>query len=191
MVGQQFLELYIGVRIPVPQHMSFKIVSTVSINASQVGEKPIDYPVLIRERQLQIGERIPIKGSITHDVETKGGWINARGEIRVIDNKTIGIRWKPTLGEAIFHSFVESEATGLQSKIREVKEYSKQNEEQILEVSGQKSAVDLQDSYSFPELPEVFSPLDRIQIGPLTEKAMKNIEGIKSIERKTELIYEP
>lgn len=171
--------------------MPFKIVSTVSINASPPGIEPVSHNVLTREKRLRLGEKIPINGSITYDIEAKGRWISARGEIRVIDDKTIGIRWRPSFGEGLFHGLVEAETMGIRSKVSEAKEFLRWNEERIIKVSGQKTNVDLGDSYSYANLSEVFNHLDRLRIKPLTEKAMKTIEGIKTIERETKLVYEP
>lgn len=171
--------------------MPFKIVSTVSISVSAGRGKPVNYPVLTRERPLHSGEKIPIKGSITNDAEAKGGWMSAKGEIRVIGDKKLGIRLRPSFGEAVVHGITESEVGGLVEKVREAKEYSKWGEERILEASVPGSVIDLRDQYSSPELPEVFTLLDRMRIGPMTEKAMRNLNGTKFVERKTELIYEP
>lgn len=171
--------------------MPFKIVSTVSINASPVGVEPVSHVVLRRERQLHPGETIAIRGSITYDVETKGPWIGAKGKIRVIDNETVGIRWRSAFVEGLIHGFIESEAAGIVSRAGVAGESLRWSEERIIKASGQETTVDLARYDSYPALPEIFSPLDRLKIGPLTEKAMKSIEGIKSVERKTELVYEP
>lgn len=190
-VGKMVLDHLILVRIEVGQPMSFKIVSTVFVSASKPGEKPVDHPVLTRERQLHSGEKISISGSVTYDIEARGGWISAKGELRVIDDKTIGIRWRPTLAEALFRGVTEHETPGIGSIISEAKEYAKWEEEEILQIKEGETKIDLINAYWNATLPETFNLADRLRIKPLTEEMLNRLEGYKSVERKTELIYEP
>ena len=171
--------------------MSFKIVSTILVNASRAGKKPVEHTVLTREKKLHSGEKISINGSVTYDIEAKGGWISAKGELKVIDDKTIGIRWRPTLAEALFHGVIEHETPGIGSIISETKEHAKWGEEEILQIKEGETKIDLINTYWHATLPETFNLADRLRIKPLTEEMLNRLEGYKGVERKTELIYEP
>lgn len=175
--------------------MSFKIISTASVyEYPPEGSKAkgIDHVVLSRERLLHPGEKIPVSGSMTYDVEAKGGWINAKGEIRVVDKKTLGIRWKPSSGETLFYAAMGPEASGIRSRISEAREYAKWDEERIIQMEGSKTSLELGDIYhSEPALPEVFTLVDKARLGHLTEKVLQRVEGMKTVERRTELVYEP
>ena len=84
--------------------MSFKLRSTISVYEypqSGSNAEGINHVVLSRERLLHPGEKIPVSGDITYDEEAKGGWIKAKGEIRVIDGEALGIRWRPSFSETL------------------------------------------------------------------------------------------
>lgn len=174
--------------------MSFKIKSTVSVNEYPTeGSKTggIEHIVLSRERPLHQGEKITVSGSITFDNEAKGGWMNAKGEIRIIDERTLGIRWKPSLGETLFYTAVGGPEGGIRPTIPEAIEYAKWEEEQIVPAGENGKPIEFGDAYhSRPKIPELFTLIDKARIGPLTEKMLHRVEGPKHIERKTELIYE-
>ncbi len=173
--------------------MSFRIKSTVSVYEYAEGSKAkgINHVVLSRERLLRPGEKISVSGSMTYDVETKGDWISAKGEIRVIDEKTLGIRWRPSLGETLFYAATGPES-GVRSRISEAKEYAQWDEERKIQIKEGYASLELGDIYhSEPVIPEVFTLVDKARIKSLTEKMLRRVEGMKHIDRKTELVYEP
>lgn len=182
--------LYVIIR-----NMPFKIKSTVSVyEYPPEGSKAegVNHVVLSREKLLHPGEKISVSGSVTYDIEAKGGWVNAKGEIRIIDEKTLGIRWKPTLGETLLHAAMGPETLGVRPKISETREYAKWDKERTIQLKEGDTLVELGDVYcSEPVLPEVFTLADRARIKPLTERMLRSVEGTKSVERKTELIHEP
>ncbi len=176
--------------------MSFKIKSTVSVYeypAEGSKAEGINHVVLSRERLLRPGEKIPVSGDVSYDIEGKGDWVRAKGEIRVIDGKTLGIRWRPSFGEALFYAATNPEVSGVRYRISEAREYAEWDEEQEIRIEASKETVlKFEDGYhSEPKLPEVFSLAERALIKPLTEKMLRRIEGIKDVERETKLIYEP
>ncbi len=176
--------------------MSFKIKSTVSVfeyPPEGIKAKGINHVVLSRERFLHPGEKISVSGSVTHDVETRGGWINAKGEIRIIDGNSVGIRWKPRLGETLFHAAIGGlETSGIRSTISEAREYTKWEEERRMQIKEGGILPELGDAYhSEPILPEIFTLADKARLGLLTEKTLQRVEGMKRVDRRTELVYEP
>jgi len=154
------------------------------VRASPPGVKPVDHVVLSRERLLRTGEKINVNGSVSYDIEAKGDWVDSKGEIRVIDGKTLGIRWKPTLLGSVFHS-MEGDGTSIMTEL------GKWEEEETVKGGPEMFENGLQDGWHQIDIPEIFSTADRLRIPHLTERVMKEADGFKAIERETKLVYIP
>jgi len=162
--------------------MPFKIRSTVLIRQypeQRSSQEAINHIVFTREKGLATGAVIKTSGSVARDVEAKD-WQPVRGRIRVIDDQTLGIKWK--LPES---SIMQSSRSPEAFRLVEKRAWTNERE-----IKGQ-TPLTLADTYtSEPEIPEIFTLADKLQIGGLTKEKLKDIEGIRQVVRKTELIYE-
>jgi hypothetical protein len=174
--------------------MSFKIRSSVSVYEYPPpgsGAEGVHHVVLSREKPLHPGEKIAVSGSITYDEEAKGGWISAKGEIRIIDEGTLGIRWRPSIIDTLINTAIGPEISEVRPRISEVKEYARWGQERVV-IAKSGEPPKWKDPYSSePTLPEIFTPIDRLKIKTLTEKKLREIEGMKHVVRETKLVYEP
>jgi len=170
--------------------MPFKIKSTVSVYEypTEGDQAGIDHVILSRERFLYPGEVIHVKGYRVADVEGKS-WEGAEGEIRVADRETLTIRWRSGLVDSLMDSLLSSVGPGPERMgIRELREWEPKQE-----IKGEAGKpIELGDSYHpEPKLPEAFDLLDKAWIEPLVEKMIRKVEGMKRVDRKTELVYKP
>lgn len=160
--------------------MTFKLRSQVVISAYCEGIPPVEHLVLRREEILRPGKIIRTKGFVAKDVEAKGPWDTADVVIRIIDEERLGIAWqRERLSKIARIFFPYSDDNGYW-----------ETESIILG----RNPLELGDTYHSLwgyKMPEVFTLLDRICIPMLVERKSRALEGIKSIVRKTEFIYEP
>lgn len=162
--------------------MTFKLRSQVAIYAYCEGIPPVEHLVLKRDKILRPGEIIRTKGFVTNDVEAKGPGIICDVVIRIIDEDRLGIAWqRERLSKIARIFFPDSDED----------DFWKSEIESI--ILG-RNPLELGDTYHSLwdyKLPEAFTLLDRILIPMLVERRSRALEGIKSIVRDTEFIYEP
>lgn len=75
--------------------MAFKLVSKAIVYASQTGAPREPHEILAREKTLYPGTSLYAKGIVSVDAEEKTGVEGAVVTIKVLDNSSLAVDWKP------------------------------------------------------------------------------------------------
>ncbi len=163
----------------------FILHSKVAIYASPAYVPLTEHIILVRERILHPGEVIRAKGSVSTDVEDKYR-MDADVRIMVLDEKRLQITWSQGWGSKLMARIDK----------RIFKEFAPDREgffgKEIVEGESGESFLSIPyRSVRKSTLPEAFTWFDNLCLPRLIDAKMKKLEGIKSPQRETTLLYEP